>query len=376
LKLKYDIVISYYKINEKKDVRKERISDARKIPFMLVAGSRQEAGGTPNASSGRNVFVCPRRTGKRNDGGLETPSGRRELILANYASEKHNYSFFTRTGFRLREQFRRDPERLRKSDERMFRHECNGEVKIMKSLHKTFDILEFVFLSDGEKATPSDVAQVTGMNLATCTRIMGELVARGYLVKVSRKEGYLPGPMIAAMFTRRNAYRLLVQAAEVPVRNLAERIGMPVNLSVSKNPEERVMICCHCGIPGWKQWNSAVFTSCLSTPTERLLFAVLPEEQLEKQIKGLRFPLESWPEIQNTDTLAKELRKMRKDKTTCFQDGGSVTVLGGLVDVPGYPAAAIGFGIRNPGEKEEILSLLRTSLEEIGARLRETYKAY
>ena len=60
----------------------------------------------------------------------------------------------------------------------------------MKSLQKAFDILEYVVLQNGEPVTPTRAAAALSINLATCTRIMGELVKRGYLVQISRPGYY------------------------------------------------------------------------------------------------------------------------------------------------------------------------------------------
>ena len=114
----------------------------------------------------------------------------------------------------------------------------------MKSLHKTFDILEYIVLQCGRHVTPSEVAEYANLNIATCTRIMGELVERGYLDKISRKAGYVPGPMVVSIGTRDNCYRRLAAAASEPVRLLAERVCMVVNLAVM-NRDRRVMLCFH-----------------------------------------------------------------------------------------------------------------------------------
>ena len=102
----------------------------------------------------------------------------------------------------------------------------------MKSLQKTFDLLEYVFLRNGSSVTPSEAADALGINLVTATRIMGSLVERGYLIKISRKDGYAPGPMVMALGSRHNAYERLTAAARQPVEDLSNQLNRQVNLSV------------------------------------------------------------------------------------------------------------------------------------------------
>lgn len=245
----------------------------------------------------------------------------------------------------------------------------------MKSLHKTFDILEYVLLQNGRKITPSEVAGAISLNLASCTRIMGELVARGYLDKVSRKEGYLPGPMITALTHRDNVYERLANAAYEPVRKLSERICMPVNLSVM-NGNKRIMLLFYCALQDWTPWKQVSFGNLLLYPTERLLLSALPEKEIQDFMKNFKFPLESWPEMKNKDVLLSELKKIRKAGYVCYEDAASLTVMGGLVDVPGYPPASIGFGIKEKSEKNEIISLLKKTTTEIRMKLLDSYCAY
>ncbi len=211
----------------------------------------------------------------------------------------------------------------------------------MKSLHKTFDILEYVALQDGACVTPSEAAEFTGLNLATCARIMGELAARGYLDKVSRKAGYVPGPMCAALAMRRNSYTRLARAAKEPLQALSEFVGMPVNLSVV-NGARRIMIVCCCGQPGWKPWDS------------------------------FGFPLDG-PGTATNPLLRKEGGKgfvnFRDEKENLWIQGAAVRA-------PGFPVAAFGYGVPEGVDPERALALARETAREIEKKLTVSYQAY
>jgi len=211
----------------------------------------------------------------------------------------------------------------------------------VKSLHKTFDILEYVALRDGAFVTPSEAAEFTGLNLATCARIMGELTARGYLDKVSRKAGYAPGPMCAALAMRRNSYTRLARAAKEPLQTLSEFVGMPVNLSVV-NGARRIMIACCCGKPGWKPWDN--FGFALDDPGTA------------------------------TNPL---LRKGEGKAFVNFYDAKEkLWIQGCAVRAPGFPVAAFGYGVPETVDPEQALALAVETAREIEKKLTVSYQAY
>lgn len=233
----------------------------------------------------------------------------------------------------------------------------------MKSLHKTFDILEYVVLQNGRKVTPSGAAEAVGVNLATCTRIMGELVDRGYLVKVSRKEGYLPGPMTVSLSTRNHPYERLARAASEPVRQLAEELRCQVNLAVMHG-EGRVMLCYHSGNAAFRPWDRFTFEDHWITATGRLLIASLEDREARKI--AVSIGLKPYPK--------ETLDKIRSDGFTVFSDG-PLSIMGHLIRVPGYPAAAFGFGVPKQNEKHAF-GLSAATAEAIRKKLTIQEKAY
>ncbi len=233
----------------------------------------------------------------------------------------------------------------------------------MKSLHKTFDILEYVVLQNGRNVTPSDAADAVGLNLATCTRIMGELVARGYLIKVSRKEGYLPGPMSVSIGTRSHPYERLARASAEPVRQLAEELRCQVNLAVLCG-ERRIMLCYHSGSAAFRPWDRFSFDDHWVTATGRLLIASLDDREARKITVSIG--LKPYPK--------EILDKIRSDGFTIFQEG-ALSIIGHLIRIPGYPAAAFGFGVPKSNEKQAFGRSAATA-EEIRRNLTNQEKAY
>ena len=233
----------------------------------------------------------------------------------------------------------------------------------MKSLHKSFYILEYVILQNGRKITPSDAAEAVGVNLATCTRIMGELVDRGYLVKVSRKEGYLPGPMTVSLGTRNHPYERLAKAASEPIRLLSEELRCQVNLAVM-HEGRRVMLCYNLSSGTARPWDRFTFEDHWVTATGRLLIASLEDREARKIISSIG--VKPYPK--------EELDKIRADGFTVFAEG-PLSIIGHLIQLPGYPAAAFGFGVPKQNEKHAF-GLSAVTAETIRRKLSIQPKAY
>ena len=152
----------------------------------------------------------------------------------------------------------------------------------MKSLHKIFDILEYVVLQNGRRVTPTEAADAVGINIATCTRIMGELVKRGYLEQISRKDGYISGPMIVSVATRDSMFKQMASAAAEPVFQLSVALTAQVNAAVMHN-SSRVMLTYYfrdyyMTVP-WKQF---FFRDHWKSAAGRLLLASLDDREARR----------------------------------------------------------------------------------------------
>lgn len=233
----------------------------------------------------------------------------------------------------------------------------------MKSLQKTFDLLEYVFLRNGSSVTPSEAAEALGINLVTATRIMGSLVARGYLVKVSRKEGYAPGPMVMALGTRHNAYERLTAAARQPVEELSNKLNRQVNLSVLEN-EKRLMLCYQLNGNYVQPWNKFFFCSHYRTGTGRCLLATL-DFRAAQRIVG-----DAVPEA----VLKKELEDIARNGYVQFEFDNEM-VIGHLIKVPGFPPAALGYGI-DKAHVAEALELSQETVKTIIGNLKNKLRDY
>lgn len=233
----------------------------------------------------------------------------------------------------------------------------------MKSLQKTFDLLEYVFLQNGASVTPSEAAEALEINLVTATRILGSLVQRGYLIKVSRKDGYAPGPMIMSLGTRRNSFQRLARAARQPIKELSNQLNRQVNLSVL-NENRRVMLCFQLNGNYTEPWNKFFFNTHYYTGTGRCLLAALDFATARKLTD----------EVVTPEELKQELSAIASRGYARFEAENEV-VIGHLIQVPGLPAAALGFGVARENA-DEALKLSSQTVKNIIDNLKNNLRDY
>jgi DNA-binding IclR family transcriptional regulator len=238
----------------------------------------------------------------------------------------------------------------------------------MKSLNKTFDILEHIFNRNGIPSTPYEVAASIKINAATCSRILSELLERGYIERVSRRTGYIPGPALYALSTRQSPYAHIAKAAEGHIRELAVRISSMINISVMKDGY-RYVLCFHCGDEKRKfPLRTKYFQDHYTTATGRLLLSVAPEHDVDFVVGKLGFPKESWNGIGSIEAFRRELAKTARAGTVKYlQDG--IWIVGALVKTKSYPPAAIGFGVATRKKADEAATLLDDTVAGIEEKL-------
>lgn len=241
----------------------------------------------------------------------------------------------------------------------------------MKSLHKAFDILELVFNQDGQPITPSAIAEGSGLNGSTCVRILEAMAKRGYVEKVSRRSGYVPGPAVFGMSQRGSPYFRIIKAAEEPLKRLAWEAKAMVNISVMRGGRRYILNYYNASSHRMPVPNEgARYTNHYSTATGRLLLSLLGQEELEEVIESLGVPdREVWPEADSMERLFEELSRIRKSGYVSY-DGGRQWVLGGVVRGEGCPPAAVGFGIEK-GDVEVTAASLRRAIAQIESSLRQ-----
>lgn len=183
---------------------------------------------------------------------------------------------------------------------------------MIQSLHRAFDILEYLAERPDQPTPLGQIAEATGLNLATCANLIKTLVTRSYVEQVGPREGYLLGPM-AHYLVRKGTYgRDLVAVAEPLVVALAEEIQEHVVLSrlhgarlfmISEAEGDEVLQV---------RRDLVLVDDAYRTANGRLLLAYLSETELAAFLRQQGAPGATWPHASDETRLRQQLAAIRE----------------------------------------------------------------
>lgn len=95
-------------------------------------------------------------------------------------------------------------------------------------IDKTFAILEQIVISSPSPILPTQLAEELDLNRATCSRLLKQLMDMGYILKVSRQQGYVPGPKLLTMSNIANFQQDFLNHAVPVIDRCAEELQTSV----------------------------------------------------------------------------------------------------------------------------------------------------
>lgn len=232
----------------------------------------------------------------------------------------------------------------------------------MKSLKKALNILEFIANHGSQPVTPGMAAEKLGLDAATCVRVMQEFTNLGYLVRVSRRIGYIPGPALLTFSDRPQwQYCRLARAAAEPLKNLACKLNTLVNISVLHNDCRYILY--HYSADGSRDISlqTRYRRDFYTTATGRLLLATLPEKSAgeicaKNEIKDFS------GQLIDIKSFLDDLKKIARERHVCFRTPDQqFWIIGAMVCAGDFPPAAIGFGVPDHSNTEALRAACDTA---------------
>lgn len=150
---------------------------------------------------------------------------------------------------------------------------------MIKVLDKTFAILEAIVLHSPRPMRISVLAERFGINNGTCARIIRELSDTGYVVQISRQDGYAAGPRALA-FANAVCYKpALLDAARPIAEETARKFAASVLLSERRGEERYVLLHRNESPRLAIRLTALAFHDLFDTATGLVLAAFAPEEE-------------------------------------------------------------------------------------------------
>jgi DNA-binding IclR family transcriptional regulator len=156
-----------------------------------------------------------------------------------------------------------------------------------------------------------EMVGLTGINQATCGRLLQCLTELGYASKFGPRHGYVLGPMAKALGQSRVYGERWGELSQAAIAHLADQLAEHTLLATFHRGK-RYVIARHNGNPFVNVAPGVVFENDMyTTATGRLLLAHASERDLKNYVKKNGLPGKSWDNIKSMTNLQNHLHAIR-----------------------------------------------------------------
>lgn len=183
---------------------------------------------------------------------------------------------------------------------------------MIQSLHRAFDILEYLAQHPDQPEPLGQIAEATGLNLATCANLIKTLMTRSYIEQVGPREGYLLGPM-AHYLVRHGSYgRDIVAVAEPLLAGLATEVREHLVLSRLQGTRLFMLSEAEGDEVFQVRRDLTMVDDAYRTANGRLLLAYLSAAELTAFLRQKGVPGAVWPDAATEERLRQQLGAVRQ----------------------------------------------------------------
>jgi DNA-binding IclR family transcriptional regulator len=190
---------------------------------------------------------------------------------------------------------------------------------MIKVLDKAFGIVEHAAIASPHPLSPGKLAEKLGINKATCSRIIKDLVAAGYLIQVSRLEGYTIGPRAFALMQHVSYKDDTIRAAAPLVKECAQKTGESVLLAEVCNKQRYILTHYNFNPRMNVDLNQIAYDDLCSTATGIILLAFLPSELALEIIENSQ-ERKLLDAVSGTQKPLEFLKNVRKTGSFCYNE--------------------------------------------------------
>lgn len=242
---------------------------------------------------------------------------------------------------------------------------------MIQVIKRAAGILEIIARAPDQPRALSEIVAETGLNAATCARILKTLVNIGYVEQVAPKKGYVLGIMAYALAARGQYGRDLAERAKPVMLELVKDIHQPVLIAALRNYSRIIISQFNPSETGNVDMTHSV-SNPYQTATGRLLIANLDERELKNFMQTLPLPGNDWPEADTRQKLQTTLQRIRETGWTACHTG-EVTGIAFPVVQNNKTIAALGTffpATSFTGKKRErLLRKVKTAAQKISEKI-------
>ena len=235
-------------------------------------------------------------------------------------------------------------------------------------LERSSDILSWLGAHPEQLFSVHDIATACKLAPSTCTRILKELLALGWVDQRSRRQGYRLGPRAYALTTAQAYRSSLVESCYPVAQELADQLQQIIVVSIRRGLLRQSLFEC------------APFTGTISgsrlkeheelyrSGAGRLFLAMAKKSVQNRLISELGLPTkQAWPGMLTRNELDAELRQIKKQGwlRADFKTGHS-SIVAAFQDGAGSHAC-IGFHARSSWIRTEHYDIVRQAAASIQA---------
>lgn len=237
------------------------------------------------------------------------------------------------------------------------------------AIDKAFMVLEKIASTKLPALPPAQIADELKLNRATCSRILKQLLDMGYVIQVSRRQGYTAGPKLHTMGMICGFGSPLLKYAAPVIDRCAMELQSSVLLSQLYNGRRYIIYHRNCNPDIQINVGRPCYDDIFVTATGLLLAAYSSSSErkhcyeVQKKYGGV-FP----DEFSGFETLNCELDKIRQQKYV-EMSRGSLWIYAYPVKYNGHFNTAIGMNMlknqHTAGMHEKICRTLKAAAQEL-----------
>ena len=246
---------------------------------------------------------------------------------------------------------------------------------MIQVLKRSFDILDFLALNQGDMVTLSQIEEACGIQKTTLSNILKTLEGSGYVTHPRKRKGYRLGYKFYIMAGSQFVFRKLEEISADEMRLLYDIFKETIVLATEHGGKRLVLKVVECpeGITARISHSDDLYESA----TGRVMLANYPENKVRTIVSQIGLPSQkAWSDALSPEALKRELALIRKEGFSITSDHLDIIGIAVPILCGSDPVASLGVCLPKFRCTTSKITLIRNVLDEcalsLGKKITET----